>query len=66
MPALGSRLRGSPSRGRPDPRRGGRALKFKDMLPLLLLLNQVQLCDPMDCSPAGFSVHRIFQARILE
>ena len=24
------------------------------------------LCDPMDCSPPGFSVYRIFQARILE
>ena len=24
------------------------------------------LCDPMDSSPPGFSVHRIFQARILE
>ena len=24
------------------------------------------LCDPMDCSPTGFSVHGIFQARILE
>ena len=24
------------------------------------------LCDPMDCSPPGFSVHRILQARILE
>ena len=24
------------------------------------------LCDPMNCSPPGFSVHRIFQARILE
>ena len=24
------------------------------------------LCDPMDCSPAGFSVHGISQARILE
>ena len=23
-------------------------------------------CDPMDCSPPGSSVHRIFQARILE
>ena len=23
------------------------------------------LCDPMDCSPPGFSVHRILQARIL-
>ena len=24
------------------------------------------LCDPMDCSPPGSSVHGIFQARILE
>ena len=24
------------------------------------------LCDPMDCSPPGYSVHGIFQARILE
>ena len=24
------------------------------------------LCDPMDCSPPGSSVHAIFQARILE
>ena len=24
------------------------------------------LCDPMDCSPPGFSVHRILQARIQE
>ena len=24
------------------------------------------LCDPMDCSPPGFSIHRISQARILE
>ena len=23
------------------------------------------LCDPMGCSPPGFSVHRILQARIL-
>ena len=23
------------------------------------------LCNPLDCSPPGFSVHRIFQARIL-
>ena len=26
----------------------------------------VQLCDPMDYSPPGSSVHGIFQARILE
>ena len=24
------------------------------------------LCDPMDCSPPGFSVHGIFQARVLD
>ena len=24
------------------------------------------LCDPMDCSPTGSSIHGIFQARILE
>ena len=24
------------------------------------------LCDPVDCSPPGFSIHGIFQARILE
>ena len=24
------------------------------------------LCDPRDCSPPGFSVHGIFQARVLE
>ena len=24
------------------------------------------LCDPVDCSPPGFSIHGILQARILE
>ena len=24
------------------------------------------LCDPMDCSPPGFSVHGIFPGRMLE
>ena len=24
------------------------------------------LCDPMDCSPPGSSVHGVFQARVLE
>ena len=37
---------------------------------LWLLYSVVQacltLCDPMDCSPPGSSVHGIFQARILE
>ena len=29
-------------------------------------LSRVRLCDPMDCSPPGSSVHEIFQARVLE
>ena len=29
-------------------------------------LSRVRLCDPMDCSPPGSSVHGILQARILE
>ena len=35
---------------------------------LLLLVAQScpALCDPGDCSPPGFSVHGISQARILE
>ena len=30
------------------------------------LLSHVQLCNPMACSPPGFSVHGILQATILE
>ena len=30
------------------------------------LLSCLTLCDPMDCSPSGSSVHGILQARILE
>ena len=29
-------------------------------------LSRVRLCDPVDCSPPGSSVHGILQARILE
>ena len=32
----------------------------------LVIRSCLTLCDPMDCSPPGFSVHGIFQARILE
>ena len=28
--------------------------------------SRLTLCDPMDCSPAGSSVHGIFQTRMLE
>ena len=31
---------------------------------MLSCFSCVQLFDPMDCSPTGFSVHGIFQARI--
>ena len=31
-----------------------------------LLQSYLTLCDPMDCSPPGSSVHGILQARILE
>ena len=30
------------------------------------LLSPLTLCNPMACSPPGFSVHGILQARILE
>ena len=30
------------------------------------LLSHVRLCNPMDCSLQGFSIHGIFQARVLE
>ena len=29
-------------------------------------LSRVRLCDPMDCSPPGSSLHGILQARVLE
>ena len=33
---------------------------------LLSRFSRVRLCDPMDCTPPGSSVHGILQARILE
>ena len=39
---------------------------YKTRLCAKLLLSCPTLCDPMDCSPPGSSVHRILQARILE
>ena len=36
------------------------------MLPAKLLQSCPTLCDPMDCSLPGFSVHGILQARTLE
>ena len=34
--------------------------------PCVQSLSRLILCNPMDCSPPGSSVHGIFQARILE
>ena len=36
------------------------------ILQALVVQSWSTLCDPMDCSPSGSSVHRILQARILE
>ena len=33
---------------------------------MLSRFNSVQLCDPVDCSPSGFSARGILQERILE
>ena len=38
----------------------------RDKMKVLVVQSCPILCDPMDCSPPGSSVHRIFQARILE
>ena len=38
----------------------------KEDVVLLSHFSHVQLCDAMDCSLTGFSVHRILQAGILE
>ena len=35
-------------------------------LKVLVAQSRLTLCDPMDCSPPGSSVHEILQARILE
>ena len=33
---------------------------------MLVIQSCPTICDPIDCSPPGFSVHGIFQERILE
>ena len=40
--------------------------RFRGALCVLVTQSCTTLCDPMDCSPPGSSVHGIFQARILE
>ena len=39
---------------------------YLSMLLLLSHFSRVRLCDPIDGSPPGSSVHGIFQARVLE
>ena len=39
---------------------------FSDITSCMSLQLCLTLCDPMDCSPQGSSVHAIFQARILD
>ena len=41
-------------------------IEFVSQNSWLQQLSCVQLCNYMDCSPAGFSVNRILQSRILE
>ena len=43
-------------------------MKFRNLLVVVVLVAQScpTLSDRMNCSPPGSSVHRIFQARILE
>ena len=42
--------------------------RFLEDMTVLCLVTQLcpSLCDPMDCSPPGFSVHGILQVRILQ
>ena len=41
-------------------------LFFKRKVKVLVTWSCRTLCDPVDCNPPGFSVHRILQARMLE
>ena len=57
----------------PTPHTINKCLKFLCILPYLshacrsrYAPSCLTLCDPVDCSPPGSSVHGIFQARILE
>ena len=38
---------------------------YNVILSVLCVLSPIRLCNPMDCSPPGSSVHGIFQSRIL-
>ena len=42
------------------------SLFLKKVVYVLVTQSCPTLCDPTDCSPPGFSVHGIFQARVLK
>ena len=42
------------------------SLCFSGSVYVVVVQSRLTLCNPMDCSPPGSSVHRILQARILE
>ena len=42
------------------------SLHYESEVKVLVAQSCLTLCDPMDCSPPGSSVHGILQARILE
>ena len=48
------------SEGKRGRKTSGKGMRAK------LLQSYLTLCNPMDCSPPRSSVHRIFQARVLE
>ena len=49
------------------PKKRKKYLVYRLLLLLLLVIQScLTLCEPMDCSLPGFSVHGILQARILE
>ena len=54
------------SRGRVEGKGSWMKVVKKYKLPVESLSRILTLCDPMDCSPLGSSVHGISQARILD
>ena len=60
LPFMGSESDAAEQLSRQIPWRGRKALCC------LVAQWSLTLCDPMDCSPQGSSLHGVFQARILE
>ena len=49
-----------------NPSAGGQHVHLMELWRWRFNYSVVSLCEPMDCSPPGSSVHEIFQAGILE